>query len=274
MFISNGSRLLKIGLIGAGRIVENIHLPVLTTLPNVKVSAIYDPRYQNTVQLATRFGSPVVCQSRNALFEQDLDAVLIACPNAKHAEMSIAALNAGLDVICEKPMATSYADAYRMVQTAERTEKTLLIALPNRFHSGVAALHEAVVEGWLGKIETLRCGWLRQQGIPGGGTWFTSKAQSGGGALIDLGSHLLDLAVWLGSNPQLEQAISILDLRVPQSADAVWYGGNDLRTHHPFDVEIAAEGFLRSCNRLSITIETCWGSNYSTGPHLYSCSWK
>lgn len=258
MFSSNGYHKLQIGLIGAGRIVETIHLPMLTTMPSVQVVGIYDPQQERAAAMARQFGVPTVCRSHEELLQLDLDAVLVACPNIQHAPMTLAALAAGKHVICEKPMATTYADALAMVAMAAVRQRTLLIAFPNRYHAGVMALHKAVAAGQLGAIRSIHCGWLRRQGIPGRNTWFTHRALSGGGALIDLGSHLFDLAFWLGGNPPLAQVLGTVDEQAAAGTDAAWYQSNGHAAADWFDVEVGAEGFIRCVNGLAITVEVSW----------------
>src|SRR5215831_1581129 len=102
---------LRIGLLGAGRIVERAHLPVLANLPEIVVAGLFDPAVERAQAIADQFHIPQVCRTLDELFGLGLDAVLVACPNAQHASMSIAALEANLHVLCEKPMALNSAEA-------------------------------------------------------------------------------------------------------------------------------------------------------------------
>jgi predicted dehydrogenase len=249
----------RVGLVGAGRIVERAHLPLLCEMPGVQVAGVFDPDRDRASALAGRFGVPKVCASLNELFDVGLDIALVACPNHLHASTSIAALEANLHVLCEKPMALSLVEAGAMVAAAESAGRELMIAFANRFRPEVVALRRAVQEQQLGQIKSIRCGWLRRQGIPGAGTWFTRQASAGGGVLTDLGSHMLDLALWLGGHPRLLGASCALDGRLNPQAQASWYASTT-QEGAVCDVEISASGFLVCEGPLDIFVEVSWDS--------------
>src|SRR4029077_19021765 len=133
---------LRLGIIGAGRIVERAHLPVLERLPDIAVIGLFDPDNDRARATAERFHIPHVCRTLEELFSLGLDAALVACPNAQHASVSIAALDAHLHVLCEKPMALNSGEAQAMVQAAERAGRELMIAFANRFRPEVVALQQ------------------------------------------------------------------------------------------------------------------------------------
>lgn len=251
---------LRIGLIGAGRIVERAHLPLLSSMSEVCVAGLYDANPARALEMTQRFGLPDTCRSVDELFSLDLDAALVACPNHLHAEMSIAALEANLHVLCEKPMATTLAHGRAMCQTAERMGRELMIACANRFRPEVVALRRVIQEGQLGAIKAIRCGWLRRNGVPGAGTWFTSRAEAGGGALTDLGSHLIDLALWLGGRRQLLAAGCVVERAIDPAAQASWYSPTSATTEARCDVEVGADGFVVFDGPLDVFIEVSWAS--------------
>lgn len=248
----------RIGVIGAGRIVERAHLTVLSEMPDVQIVGLFDPDGDRARAVARRFGVPYVCASEQDLLALKPDVVLVACPNYLHATMSIAALAAGAHVLCEKPMAVSVAQAEAMIEAAERHGRELIVGFTNRFRLEVGALQRVVQAGDLGEITAIRCGWLRRSGIPGVGTWFTCAAQSGGGVLVDLGSHLIDLAIWLGGQHELLAACCALDRRTDVQAQAAWYEPTSASATIGSDVEISAAGLAVLSGPLTIFVETSW----------------
>src|SRR5690606_32704925 len=132
---------------------------------------------------------------QSLLADDEIDAVSVALPNAMHAPVAIAAMEAGKHVLCEKPMAMSVREAEEMAEVARRTGRTFMMHFNFRFTDEVRWLQRYIAGGNLGRIYYARTGWLRRRGIPGLGGWFTTKALSGGGPLIDLGVHRLDLTL-------------------------------------------------------------------------------
>ena len=125
----------------------------------------------------------------------------MALPNALHAPVAIRAFEAGKHVLAEKPLAMNAAEGQRMVETARRLDRKLMMHFNTRFNPMSLAVKRAIRDGALGHIYFARSIWHRKRGIPQLGGWFTQKSMSGGGALIDLGVHRLDLALWLMDYP-------------------------------------------------------------------------
>ena len=186
---------MKVGIIGSGSISE-YHLRAFQSVPDVEVAAITSIALEQAKDVASRFGIPKVYESSEALLaDNEIDAVSVAVWNASHAELSIAALNAGKHVFCEKPMARNAAEAAGMVAAEKKSGKLLMIGLVRRFDLKSDAALNVVRSGALGDIYYMKAAYLRRDGQPGG--WFTDKSRSGGGALIDIGIHSLDLALYL-----------------------------------------------------------------------------
>lgn len=252
---------LRVGVVGAGRIVERAHLPLLVEHPQLRLVGIFDPSLERAALLARQHGIARVCGSLEELLGLSLDITLVACPNYLHAPVSIAALEAGSHVLCEKPMATSAADAEAMDAAQRRTGRTLMIAFPNRFRPEVTALHQAIAAGELGLIRDIRCGWLRRDGIPGANTWFTNRALSGGGALTDLGAHLLDLSLWLAGPRQLRTVACALDNSLDQQAQASWYSApssGETQALQSYDVEVGGSALASFEGPLNLLLEVSW----------------
>jgi predicted dehydrogenase len=184
------------------------------------------------------------------LAKAGLDAVSVALPNCLHAEVAIAALRAGLHVLCEKPMAMNAQQAEEMLCTARETGKKLMIHLNYRFSPPSQFLKRYVDEGNLGKIYYARTRWLRAQGIPKLGSWFGIKEFSGGGPLIDLGVHRLDLAMWLMGYPRAvsvsASTFGLLSARLARESKA------------RCDVEDLATALIRLDNGATLNLEVSW----------------
>jgi predicted dehydrogenase len=187
------------------------------------------------------------------LADGDIDAVSVALPNFLHAPVTLAALEAGKHVLCEKPLAMNAAEGEEMVAAARRRGLTLMVHFNVRFNPTSQAVKRAIEGGALGDIYYGRTVWHRKRGIPKLGGWFTRKEMSGGGALIDIGVHRLDLALWLMGFPR------------PVSVTGATYGflGRQLgeREGKSFDVDDLAAGFIRFENGATLTMETSWASN-------------
>ncbi|MCX7806961.1 MAG: Gfo/Idh/MocA family oxidoreductase, partial [Planctomycetota bacterium] len=140
--------------------------------------------------------------AEDMLAKEHLDAVSIATPNKFHAPLTLAAIAAGCHVLCEKPMAMNAVEAREMLDAAQKAGKRLMINFSYRFNEMSMALKQQVDAGLLGEIYFGRTVWHRRRGLPGFGGWFGQKALSGGGPLIDLGVHRLDLALWLMGYPK------------------------------------------------------------------------
>jgi predicted dehydrogenase len=187
------------------------------------------------------------------LADPEVDAVSVALPNFLHAPVTIQALEAGKHVLCEKPLALNAGEAERMVETARRVGRKLMVHFNVRFNPTSQAVKRAIDGGALGEVYYARSVWHRKRGIPKLGGWFTQKSASGGGALIDIGVHRLDLCLWLMGFPR------------PVSVTGATYGylGRALgdREGKSFDVDDLAAAFIRFENGASLTLETSWASN-------------
>lgn len=177
------------------------------------------------------------------------DLVSVCLPNFLHAPVTIDVLDAGAHVLCEKPMALNAAQARDMAAAARRNGRYLMIALNNRFRTETQILKKLIEQDVLGEIYYARTGWLRRSGIPGTGTWFTRKAQAGGGPLIDLGVHMIDLARWLMGNPR------------PASVAGATFNRLSGRVEGVFDVEDLAAAFIRFEGGTTLVAETSWASH-------------
>lgn len=205
---------LKVGIIGAGKIVRVRHLPETVSNPDAEVSAVCDIVEERAKELAQEFNCKAYIDYRHLVEDNDLDAVIVAATNTTHAEMTIAALNAGKHVLCEKPMATSLRDADRMIEASENSGKQLMIAHNQRLEPANQKAREIILSGKLGKVLTFSSIFGHPGSefwaIDGVNTWFYRKNITGLGVLGDLAIHKLDLIRWILDDDYIE-AVAFLD---------------------------------------------------------------
>ena len=194
---------LRFGIIGAGNI-GNVHMKVLSGLAEEAVMTAVTDVYLPLAEMRAReYGIPTVYKTVEELVNDDaIDAVVIGVPNKYHAPIAIQALRAGKHVVLEKPMASNAEEARQIVKVQRETGKILMVPHQMRWDSLNMQVKEQAANGEFGRIYNAKTGWMRRKGIPGWGTWFTQKAESGGGPLIDIGVHMLDLALYLMGNPK------------------------------------------------------------------------
>jgi predicted dehydrogenase len=187
---------IRIGVIGAGAIAQLAHLPVLAKMRGAELVAVCDNDRPKARALADRFGVPDTFTDIEDLLELDqLDAVVVATPNHLHEPHALAALAAKVHVLCERPLALNPRGVERVLAAAQRAGKMVLVANNHRFRTDVQGLDRFVRGGELGKLTGIRCGDYRMPHSTEG--WRLRRAESGGGAFLDLGLPLLDLALWL-----------------------------------------------------------------------------
>ena len=183
-----------------------MHIGSYQECPYSDLVAICDINAVRLKEVGDKFGIPEdkrYLSITEMLAKENLDVCSIAVPNHLHKELTIQALEANCHVLCEKPMAMNSAEAREMVDTAKRMGKRLMIDFSYRCYDQSVALKKAVDDGMLGDIYYARTQWLRRRGAPSGiGCWFSQKKLAGGGPLLDLGVHRLDLALWLMGYPK------------------------------------------------------------------------
>ena len=192
---------IKFGVIGGGSIARKRHLPELLDNPNAEIAAVCDARLERAKELTDIYGGRPFNDYKELIAMKDLDAVIVCATNTTHAEMSIAALQAGKHVMCEKPMATTLEDARAMIKASEQAGKFLMIAHNQRLAPACMKAKEILQSGKLGRVLTFQTVF----GHPGsefwaidkGNTWFYNKSITAFGVMGDLGIHKIDLVHWL-----------------------------------------------------------------------------
>lgn len=257
---------LRIGVIGCGGIANFAHKPGYEIADNIEVVAACDIVEEKAKKFAESLNiSPdrVFTDYKDVIALEDIDAVDICTPNYLHSVIAVAALEAGLHVFCEKPDAVSVAEAEKMKAAAEKSGKVLMVMRNNRYSKRSVFLKKYIEDGKMGDIYTARCAWRRRRGIPGKGGWFTTKEQSGGGPLIDLGVHMIDLSMWLMGNPTPVAVSGCTYTKFADNdvSDSVHSSFGEKKSGGTFDVEDLAMGFIRFDNGASMQIEFSWASN-------------
>lgn len=190
---------IKIGLVGAGKIA-NVHSVSLGYVEGVEVAAVCDINKEKAERFAKEHNIPSAYGSIEEMLEKEsLDAVHICVWNINHAKCAIYALEHGVNCLCEKPMAFNTAEAVEMKKAAEKSGKILMIGFVQRFENGTKAVKDLVDNGYAGELYYARANYVRKHGNPGG--WFCDKERSGGGAIIDLGVHVIDRSRYLMGSP-------------------------------------------------------------------------
>ncbi len=188
----------RVAIVGAGHVAQVAHIPAYRANPDVELVAIVDYDAVKAKRIKEQFGFKAAYDDINDMLKKsDVDAVDICTPNYLHAPMAIAALRSGRDVLCEKPMARNAKEAQQMVDAADTHDRILMVAMNNRFRDDAQMLQKFVAANELGEIQIVKAGWLRRATDWKDRAWFTEQKKSGGGALLDLGTPLVDLSMWI-----------------------------------------------------------------------------
>jgi predicted dehydrogenase len=252
---------LKVGIIGCGGIARGKHLPSLSKLDTVEVVAFCDFYRERAEELAVEYGGKgvkVYADYHELLKDSSIDVVHVCTPNNYHYDVTIAALEAGKHVMCEKPMAKTAAEGRLMVEAAKRTGKKLTIGYQNRFRPDSQYLHKLCSNGELGEIYYAKAHAIRRRAVPTWGVFLDAEKQ-GGGPLIDIGTHALDLTLWMMNNykPQVVMGSTFQKLGKKENAANAWGSWNP----DEFKVEDSAFGFIKMENGSTIVLESSWALN-------------
>ena len=255
------SDVVRVGVVGCGGIATGKHLPSLRKLPNVEIVGFYDIVAEKAVKCAKDFGTKEAraCSSlRNLLSDKSIDVVHVCTPNKSHSEISVAALQAGKHVMCEKPMAKTSAGARRMVEAARKSRRKLTIGYQNRFRADSLWLNKACRDGMLGDIYYAKAHAIRRRAVP---TWgvFLNEEEQGGGPLIDIGTHALDLTLWMMNNykPRCVMGSVFHKLGKRKNAANAWGSWDPAK----YTVEDSAMGFVTMEDGATILLESSWAIN-------------
>lgn len=252
---------LKVGIIGCGGIANGKHMPALSKIPEVEMVAFCDIVPERAEKAAEEFGAEgakVYEDYRELLKDESIQVIHVLTPNNMHSPITVAALKAGKDVMCEKPMAKTYAEAKLMLDTAKETGRKLTIGYQNKFRPECLYLKQLCDEGDLGEIYYARAIAVRRRAVP---TWgvFIDEEKQGGGPLIDIGTHALDLTLWMMNNYEPAMVVGTTYRKLADTENAAnAFGPWDPKK---FTTEDSAFGFIKMKNGATIWLESSWALN-------------
>jgi len=254
-------KLVRVGIIGCGGIANGKHMPALSKNKNVEIVAFCDIVEERAQEASKKYGAEgakVYTDYRELLKDSSIDVIHVCTPNDSHSAISVASLESGKHVMCEKPMAKTAAEARAMVEAARRTGKKLTIGYNNRFRADSQYLKKVCEAGELGEIYYGKAHAIRRRAVP---TWgvFLDEEKQGGGPLIDIGTHALDLTLWMMDNYKPVSVTGSVYHKLGQKENAAnAWGPWDPKK---FTVEDSAMGFIKMENGATIVLESSWALN-------------
>ena len=251
----------RIGIIGCGGIANNKHMPALHRLPDVELVAFCDIIVERAEKAAKEYGvegAKVYEDYKELLKDETIDVVHVLTPNREHSFITVDALEAGKHVMCEKPMAINTEEAQKMLDAAKRTGKKLTIGYQNRYRPDSWYLKRACDNGDLGEIYYAKAHAIRRRAVP---TWgvFLNEEEQGGGPLIDIGTHALDLTLWTMNNYEPKMVVGSVYKKLGDQRES----GNAWGDWNPeeFTVEDSAFGYIVMKDGATIVLESAWALN-------------
>jgi predicted dehydrogenase len=219
------AQLTKVGIIGAGWPGKK-HAEGYLAAGGFSVTAVADLIPSRRRELMTQCKAPKEYGDAEQLIaDKEIEVVSICLPNNLHLSVALAALKAGKHVVCETPPALNAGEAKRIAAAAAKSGRTVLYAMQRRFGGNEQAARQALDKGYAGNAIHARASWTRTRGVPSGTGWYADRAKSGGGVMIDLGLHMLDLAWSLLGQPKPQTVYAILPMIAGSTASAVEEAG-------------------------------------------------
>lgn len=255
---------LKIGIIGCGGIANQKHLPALSQFKDIcEMVAFCDIQIERAEKAAKEYGTKdakVYVDYKELLKDESIDIVHVLTPNVSHSPITVASFEAGKHVMCEKPMAHNTEAAAKMIEAWKKSGKKFTIGYQNRFRPEVQALNKACKKDELGDIYFAKAHAIRRRAVP---TWgvFPDKSQQGGGPLIDIGTHALDITLWMMDNYKpVSVTGSVFNKlgNLPEATEGNMFGPWDPET---YEVEDSAFGYIKMDNGATIFLESSWALN-------------
>lgn len=247
--------------IGCGAIAQKKHLPLCAQDPRLRIRLLYDTARQTAEKCRETYGDAdtETAEDITEIYERkDVDVVFVSTPNCFHAEQSIRALKSGKHVICEKPMALDSEGAREMLKAASDSGKLLHISYQNRFTNQALYTKRLAEEGFFGDIYYAKAYAVRRRAVP---TWgvTTNRKYQGGGPLIDIGSHAIDLALWLADNFEPSYVSGMTYDKIAEKGSMANYWGP--WDPNKMEVEDCALGFIVMKNGMTLTVDASYALN-------------
>ncbi|HSK69890.1 MAG TPA: Gfo/Idh/MocA family oxidoreductase [Candidatus Limnocylindria bacterium] len=269
-----GNGKLKVAVISGGMIANAAHIPAYRALgEGAEVVAVCDINAQAAQATAQRWGIPGVYTDTAEMLEKESpDLVSVCTSNASHKPLTILALEHGANVLCEKPLAVSWADAREMFAAADRAGRMLFACQSSRFNPEHLDAWDLAQKGWLGQVYFAEVSRVRRRGVPSWGN-FHKKAANGGGALCDIGVHVLDTAIWLMGNPRMSGVSGAMGSVLTRKGEGLVtslaeagaplgsFGGQSAFAPHEFETEEFAAGTVRFEGGAILNFKVAWALN-------------
>ncbi len=252
---------LNVGVVGVG--IGRAHLRGYQQLnEEVNVAALCDVNEVRLNEVADEYNIKLRYTDYQEMFSSgNIEAVSICLPNSLHAPVAISALEAGLHVLCEKPLAENVESGQKVVEAAQKASGKFMMCFNRRYRADIQWMKQALDEGMLGTVYQVKAGWIRETGIPSG--WFTNKEMAGGGPLIDLGVHMLDAVLWLLDYPKAHTVTA--DVKANFGPKSLKYFPGWRNKPGAYTVEDLATAFIRLESDVALYLETSWASHDRPG---------
>ncbi len=259
---------LRVAVVGLG-FAGTTHLKSYAAVPGVEIVGLAGLETDRLHELGEQYSIPHLHEHwEDLLKHDDIDAVSVGTPTFLHAPIAVAALESGRHVLSEKPIAVDAAAGESMVRAAQKAGRVLQVAFNHRRRGDVQALRQFVTDGTLGDIYHAKASWMRRNGIPGAGSWFTNLKMSGGGPLIDLGVHMLDMSLFLLGEPVVQSVSAATYAELgPRGRGASAYSSKQV-VGSAYEVEDLASAFLRLEGGGTLLLEASWAT-YTQSGDLY-----
>jgi predicted dehydrogenase len=229
----------RVAIVGLGSVAQMVHLPNLMKIKNAEISAIAEINKSRLAFIADKFNIKKRYTNHSELLNDDkTDAVIISTPTHLHKQIAIDCLNAGKDVLVEKPLARTSSEGLEVVECAKKNNRKLMVGMNLRYRPDSMLIRSLIDAGEIGDPYYIKCGWIRKQSSSE--KWFTKREEAGGGVILDLGINLVDLALWLADYPK---ALSVSTKNY---------------FHNSRNIEDTSVSFIRCENSLTISIEASW----------------
>ena len=257
---------INVAVIGCGTIGSTAHIPSYHKNNEVQIKYLVDIIPEKAQAIKDKLGldeTTIITDYKKLFDDKTIDAVSVCLPNYLHSTVAIDCLNAGFNVLCEKPIAISLQEAYKMKQAADINNKILNIGVVNRFDNYSIELKKLIESGKLGEIYHICCSFRNHRSIPGMGGWFTTSCMSGGGVLIDWGVHFIDLILFVMNNPEVYTVTGKTYCKLGKNMkEYVYYNmwAGPPNYDGVYDVDDYVSAFIRTAGP-TISLNGAWAQN-------------
>jgi predicted dehydrogenase len=215
-------------------------------------------------RFSTEFGAKTYETHEGLVVDDDVDAVIVTTPNRFHEPITVDALEAGCHVLVEKPLAHTLESAERIADAAARSDGICMVGFHNRHAASMAMFDEQRKRGRFGELSHVEANYVRRRGVPGPGSWFTDADLAGGGSLLDIGVHALDLALYAMDFPEVVEVSGVARTtfgRSEEYADPDGFGDHWDAEADTYGVDDSVSAFVRCANGKTISLEAAWAAN-------------